>query len=180
MSGLHTRGSLAASDPSSRWWLWDHIADSLFYTATNIVYAAPFFFYLSLIGVLFELTWECVLTFFLSLLIGPLPCVSLSPSDPLQCWDVGIARGLAGDSSRLWRKRFHYWDKEWHAVVLAKLHKLERQKDFWRHRETRPTSQEARSLGLVEQMLHRWACTHAHSHTHLPCMHTLCLPLFSI
>lgn len=64
MSGLHTRGSLAASDPSSRWWLWDHIADSLFYTATNIVYAAPFFFYLSLIGVLFELTWECVLTFF--------------------------------------------------------------------------------------------------------------------
>ena len=83
-----------------------------------------------------------------------------------------------------WRERFHYKDEEWHVVVLAMLHKLERQKDFWRHRETWPTSQEARSLGLVEQMLHRWACVHPHTHTHahkhtntharvhLPRMHT--------
>lgn len=97
--------------------------------------------------------------------MNPSPSVSLSWSDSLQCQDLRIVRGLAGDSSRLWRELFHCKDEEWHVVVLAKLHKLERQKDFWRHRETWPTSQEARSLGLVEQMLHRWACAYAHTYT---------------
>lgn len=84
-------------------------------------------------------------------------------------------RGLAGDSSWLWRERLDYKDEEWHVVVLAKHHKLERQKDFWRHRETWPTSQEARSLGLVQQMFHRWACTHTQTrrkvNVHLPEIH---------
>lgn len=79
---------------------------------------------------------------------------------------------LAHYSSRIWKECFHCKDEEWHVVVLAELHKLERQKDFWRHWETWPTSQERGALGCSSR-----CCTdelmRMHTHTQVEYAPTL-------